>query len=74
MPTIKDFGGFKIVMYFHDRHLPHVHVVSTDFEALVSIAEGVIYDGSIPPKYRRTALEWIEENRMMLLAKWEQLQ
>jgi hypothetical protein len=74
MPPIKDFGGFRIVMYFHDHNPPHVHVVSAGFEALVSIADCLVFRGSIPPKFRRLALDWIGENREALLAKWEQLQ
>jgi hypothetical protein len=74
MPPIKNFGGFWIVMYFHDHNPPHVHVVSADFEALVSIADSVVFRGSIPAKFRRLALDWIAENREALLTKWEQLQ
>ena len=74
MPPLKNFGGFRIVMYFEDHNPPHVHVVPADFEALVSIADGIVFRGSIPPRFRSVALTWIERNREALLAKWEQLQ
>jgi hypothetical protein len=74
MPPLKDFGGFRIVMYFEDHNPPHVHVVAADFEALVSIADGAIFRGSIPAKFRQAAQVWIEANRKALLAKWQELQ
>jgi hypothetical protein len=74
MPTLKDFGSFQIVMYFHDHAPPHVHVVSADFEALVSLGDCAVFRGALPPRFRRAALDWIKQNRTPLLAKWEQLQ
>jgi hypothetical protein len=74
MPPIKDFGGYRIVMYFEDHNPPHVHVVSPNFEALVSIRDGMVFRGSIPATARRKTLAWIEANREVLLAMWEQHQ
>lgn len=74
MPPVKDFGGFRIVMYFEDHNPPHVHVVSPSFEGLISIRDGVVFRGSIPARARQRALAWIEENRAMLLTLWDELQ
>lgn len=73
MPPLKDFGSFRIVMYFEDHNPPHVHVVSADFEALVAIEDGTVFRGSIPGRHRRSALTWIATNRDFLLEKWELL-
>jgi hypothetical protein len=73
MPTIKSFAGYKIVMYFADHLPPHVHVLGPDFEALVRIRDATVFEGSIPPKHRREALSWIEANRDLLEAKWNEL-
>jgi len=36
MPTIKDFGGYKITLYAEDHNPPHVHVIGPDFQAKVA--------------------------------------
>lgn len=73
MPTLKEFAGFRIVMYFEDHNPPHVHVVATDFEAWVAIRDAAIVCGAIPPRFRKRALEWIAKNREMLLAQWKEV-
>lgn len=74
MPVLKDFGGFQIMMYFHDHNPPHVHVESADFRALVSIEDAGIFDGSIDAKFRRDALDWVKEHKNELLRKWAEYQ
>ena len=74
MPVIKRFAGFLIAMYFEDHNPPHVHVVTPDSEAFVAIADGEILAGSIPAKFRRKALDWIDGNRDMLMRLWKQYQ
>lgn len=70
MPPLFRAGGYLIVMYLEDHNPPHVHVVGSDFEALVRIGDLTILQGAIPPKFAHEALKWIEENREMLAAKW----
>jgi hypothetical protein len=70
MPPLFKTGGYIIAMYFEDHNPPHVHVVGPDFEALVRISDLTLLRGSIPAKYSREALKWIEENREMLSTKW----
>ncbi|HEY0302657.1 MAG TPA: DUF4160 domain-containing protein [Rhizomicrobium sp.] len=74
MPTLARFAGFEIDMYFEDHNPPHVHVVGREFEMLVAIRDGAVLTGAVPPRVRRTAMRWIEDNRAMLLAKWDELQ
>ena len=59
---LKDFGAFRIVMYFEDHNPPHVHVIGRNFQALVGIADGDVLEGQIPAKERKKALAWIERN------------
>ena len=73
MPTIHDFGSFRINMYFADHNPPHVHVLAADFEALVSIADGKVIRGDMPVKVRAKALRWIAANRDMLASRWNEL-
>lgn len=74
MPTLKDFGGFKIRMFFHDHNPPHVHVMGTGFNVLVSIADGATFRGIIPASFRAEALSWVAANRDFLMTKWAECQ
>jgi hypothetical protein len=73
MPTLKDFGGYKIVLYAEDHNPPHVHVVGPDFHAKVRIADAEVFAGVIPPRHRREALSWISGSRETLMVKWNEL-
>lgn len=73
MPTLKDFGAFRIVMYFDDENPPHVHVIAPDFEAKVRIADAEVFRGEIPKHHRKRALAWIAENKSELEEKWREL-
>jgi Domain of unknown function (DUF4160) len=73
MPTIKDFGAYKITLYGEDHNPPHVHVIGPDFQAKVRIADAAIFAGAIPPRHRREALAWVAAHRERLLAKWNEL-
>lgn len=74
MPAIKDFGGFKIRMFFHDHNPPHVHVMGPEFQALVSIIDGAVFAGAIPSAFRQGALDWIATNKTQLMEMWAQFQ
>ena len=74
MPVLKDFGGYQIRMYFRDHNPPHVHVVSANETALVSITDGSVIRGSIQNTILRNAQEWIAAHRTMLMEKWEEFQ
>lgn len=73
MPVIHRFDSYVIRMYFEDHNPPHVHVVGPDFEALVSIEDGILIAGDMPAKCRREALDWIAVNRVLLAKKWEDM-
>lgn len=73
MPTVKDFGGYKITIYAEDHNPPHVHVIGSDFQAKVAIADASVFAGAIPSRWRREALDWINENRDRLMEKWNEL-
>lgn len=52
MPVISMFYGVIVSMYFVDnkRHkTPHIHVKYQDSEAVVSIPDGDLLEGSLPP-------------------------
>lgn len=53
MPTISMFYGILVLMYFRDNrrhHLPHIHVRYQGQEASLSIDDGLLLEGILPPK------------------------
>jgi Domain of unknown function (DUF4160) len=74
MPVISMFYGVIVMMYYFDNrqhHLPHIHVQFGEEEAVISIPDGEILEGSI----RRTKLKlveaWIEIHQEELMANWQ---
>lgn len=74
MPTISMFYGILILMFFRDdrrHHLPHIHVRYQGSEAAVSIDDGTLLEGSLPPKQLKMVLAWIEIHKEELFVDWE---
>lgn len=74
MPTISMFYGILISMYFEDsdrHHLPHLHARYQDMRVAISIEDGAVLDGKVPPKQLRLVQAWVEIHRDELLADWE---
>ena len=74
MPVISMFYGIIVSMYFLDnkRHkLPHIHVKFQDEEAVVSIPDGTILEGTLPSAKYKLVAAWIEIHRDELVADWE---
>ena len=73
MPTISFFYGIIIQMFFYDNgrhHLPHIHVLYQDDEAVFSIESASIIEGQLPTKQRKMVEAWIEIHKEELLADW----
>ena len=74
MPAISMFYGLIVYMYFMDNKqhkLPHIHVKYQNDEVIVSIPDGQILDGKIPPPKMKLLLAWIELHKEELLANWQ---
>jgi uncharacterized membrane protein YcaP (DUF421 family) len=59
MPVISMFYGIIVLMYYFDnrRHQqPHIHVQYSDEEAVISIPDGEIMEGSL----RKAKLKLVE--------------
>ena len=72
MPTLKNFGGFRIMMFIDDHNPPHVHVVTPDREAKIALGDGRVLAGDVPPKVLRRARAWIAGRRPMLMSTWRE--
>lgn len=74
VPTISMFYGIIVSLYFVDNKqhaMPHIHVKYQDNEAVVSIPNGEVLEGHIPPNKMRLLLAWIEIHREELMADWD---
>lgn len=47
MPEISSFYGIVIYMYFNEHNPPHFHVKYGEYNAIVTIEDGIV-TGSIP--------------------------
>lgn len=73
MPSISMFFGIIVYLYFVDNRqhsLPHIHARYQDEEAVLSIVDGVLLDGSLPPAKLKLLQAWVELHRDELLANW----
>jgi len=73
MPTISQFYGIVIVMYFRDKehNPPHIHAITQDFAAPFLIETGELIEGDFPPKAKALVQEFISLNKAALLKMWE---
>ena len=71
MPTIKDFGAFKIYIFFKDENPPHFHVVAADFAAKVRIDDLSVIAGRLPSNVLRRVHKWADANRKTLEESWK---
>jgi hypothetical protein len=74
MPVISMFYGIIVSLYFVDNKQhkqPHIHVKYQDMEAVISIPDGKVLDGNLPPAKMRLVMAWIEIHKDELMADWE---
>lgn len=74
MPTISFFYGIIVQMFSYDNdqhHLPHIHVLYQDFEAVFLISDGSIIEGKMSVKQRKLIEAWIEIHKEELFADWK---
>jgi hypothetical protein len=63
VPRISSFYGIDIEMYFDDHAPPHFHARYGGQEALIVIATGDVYAGSLPGRALRLVREWLAAHR-----------
>jgi len=74
MPVISMFYGVIVLMYYFDNkrhHLPHIHVRYGDEEAVISVPDGRLIEGSLRSAKMKLVTAWIEIHQEELLANWE---
>lgn len=70
MPTISLFYGIVIQMFFNDHHPPHFHARYGSAKAIVSISDGSIISGELPPVATRLVRDWALARRAELEENW----
>jgi len=71
MPTISQFFGIAIRMFFNDHAPPHFHVQYNEFKAVVNIADLAVTEGKLPRRAQELVLDWAELHRTDLLENWD---
>lgn len=70
VPTIAYFLGISVRMFFNDHDPPHFHVRYQGFRARVSIEDGEVTDGRLPPTVARILREWTALRKGELMRNW----
>ena len=70
MPTIAEFYGLSIRMYYNDHEPPQVHAYHAGLEALVAIADGEVIEGELPRTALRIVKDWALLRREALRDNW----
>ena len=73
MPVISRFYGIVIRMYFiqSEHNPPHIHAIDGDNVAALTIQDGSVLEGDLPPKALGMVREWLAINKTELLAMWK---
>ncbi len=71
MPTISQFYGIKIYIFYDDHNEPHFHAYYAEYEAEISIKSGNFIGGNLPPNAKKLIKKWMYEHRRELLEDWK---
>ena len=70
MPTVSQFFGIIIRMYFDEHAPPHFHAIYAEYEAAISIDSLEVVRGSMPRRALALVLEWASLHREELRENW----
>lgn len=71
MPTVSEFFGILIRMYYDDHNPPHFHAYYGGHEPIFSIETLEIMEGLLPKRAKALVIEWTLEHRQELLDDWK---
>ena len=71
MPTISQFYGIIIQMFWNEHSPPHFHATYGEYKATVNIKELCIMEGSLPRRANQLVLDWAELHQNELLDNWD---
>jgi Domain of unknown function (DUF4160) len=70
MPTISQFFGIVIQMFWREHTPPHFHALYGEYESLIEIRTLDVIKGSLPRLAQALALEWAALHRAELMEDW----
>ncbi|QRJ65736.1 DUF4160 domain-containing protein [Azospira restricta] len=70
-PTISQFFGIVIQIFWREHAPPHFHALYGEQEALIDIRTLSIIGGSMPKRALNLTIEWAIEHRLELMEDWE---
>lgn len=71
MPTISNFFGIVIRMFFDEHAPPHFHAQYGEFKAIIDIQKLTLMKGELPRRTLELVLDWAELHQTELLQNWE---
>jgi hypothetical protein len=71
MPTISQFFGIFIRMFFDDHPPPHFHAKYNEYQAVIDIKRQEVIEGHLPRRALGLVLDWAELHQAELLTDWE---
>ena len=74
MPTISQFFGIIIQMFWREHAPPRFHALYGEHEALIDIRTLDLIAGHLPKRALNLAIEWAIEHRSELTDDWNQCQ
>lgn len=70
MPTISDFYGILIQMFWDDHAPPHFHARYGEHKGIIDINELIQLEGNLPIRALNLILDWAELHQAELLENW----
>ena len=70
MPTISEFFGIVIRMYYDDHAPPHFHAYYQEHSAVMNIENLEVRSGNLPARATGLVLEWARLHQDELLQDW----
>ncbi len=71
MPTISEFYGIKIYIFYDDHSEPHFHAYYGGDEGEISVKTGKLMVGKLPPRAMKLVKEWIRIHKEELSKNWK---
>jgi hypothetical protein len=70
MPTVSEFFGISISLYYNDHEPPHFHATYAEHEASLELQGLTVLRGRLPTRALAFVREWALAHQTELLANW----
>lgn len=67
------FDGVVVYIYFDEHVPPHFHALFAEHEAVISIENLAVMEGSLPAAKLKQTLAWAIANQDLLRHKWAEI-